>query len=275
MGDAQIMPINYDPLDEGDALNAASLNGRFTAAGGAGQGVNNLAQADLERKALRQEHLPNIITASDFPNGLVKLSPLSVTNSNPYINTLNTLATGAVPVPGYQTFDLGATNGPYGPAAAAATGWRIVADSNVIADAAEITFGPLTATVSTDRIGNYRGILVRMGISLMEISHGGSHGSFGEEGIAVVVGIGWTDQAGNRSVIEKSIRWFNYHSVVKGSLDVFTFIQASDVGNTNQINKIFGVISSASWGATSANYDSPIIRYYNIDIIPIRAGSLE
>ena len=56
---------------------------------------------------------------------------------------------------------------------------------------------------------------------------------------------------------------------------MFTFIKAEDIGNTNQINKIFGVISSASWGVTSVNYDSPVIRYYNIDIIPIRAGSLE
>jgi len=269
------MPIDYDPLEEGDALNAASVNSRLTAAGGAGQGVNNLSQADLERRALRQEHLPRIITASDFPNGLVKLAPITVVNSSPYINTLNTLATGAVPVPGYQTFDLGAPNGPYGPPAAAATGWRIIADSNITANAAEITFGPLTAlTASPGSIGNYRGILIRLGVSLMEIDHT-THGPWGEEGIAVVVGIGWEDQLGNRSVIERSVRWFNYHSTVKGSLDVFTFIKAEDIGNTNQINKIFGVISSASWGATSVNYDSPVIRYYNIDIIPIRAGSLE
>ena len=51
------MPINYDVLDEGDTLNAASLNDRLTVAGGAGQGVNNLSQSDLERSALERSAL--------------------------------------------------------------------------------------------------------------------------------------------------------------------------------------------------------------------------
>ena len=114
LGDAQIMPINYDPLQEGDKLDAASLNDRFAETGGAGQGVNNLSQSDLERKALRQEHLPRIVTASDFPNGLTKLSPSGAAVSNGYINRLNDWngADFTVPVPDYQTFDLSAPNDP-------------------------------------------------------------------------------------------------------------------------------------------------------------------
>ena len=73
MGDAQIMPINYDPLDEGNTLDAASINSRLTGTGGVGQGINNLSKTDLERLSLRQEHLPKIITASDFPNGFLRL----------------------------------------------------------------------------------------------------------------------------------------------------------------------------------------------------------
>lgn len=267
------MPINYDPLKEGDKLDADSLNDRLTATGGAGQGVNNLGQADLEKKALRQEHLPTILTASDFPNGLVKLAPISTLNSAPYINTLNILATGAVPVPGYQTFDtVEIPNAPYGPAAAAATGWRIIADNNITADAAEIAFNPLTALTGSGNIGNYKGLLVRLSVELVDWQDTAS-GPWGMQGIATVLGIGWEDNLG-RHVVERSIRWYNYFNVVKGSLDLFTVIRASDVGNNNQISKVFGVIASASWGITSPNYDSPIIRYYNIDIIPIRAGEI-
>ena len=267
------MPINYDVLEEGDDLNAASVNGRLSTVGGAGQGVNNLSQEDVERRALRQEHLPSIITPSDFPNGLSKRAPITTLASLPYINTLNTLATGAVPVPGYQTFDLGAPNGPYGPPAAAATGWRIVADLNDPAEAAEIGFGPLTASTTSESIGNYRGLLVRLSIGLDAV-HPGTSGPWGRQGVAVVIAIGWEDHLGNRSVIERSVRWYNYGNVIKGSLDVFTFIKVEDIGNNNQISKVFGVIASASWGIANPSYHCPIIKYYNIDVLPIRAGGL-
>jgi len=267
------MPINYDKLEEGDALTAASLNSRLTSAGGAGQGVNNITQADIERQALRSEQLPSIITNSDFPNGLVKLAPSSISLSNPYLNTLNVLATGAVPVPDYQTFDTGVPNGPYGPATAQARGWRIIADSNVTANAAQIIFGPLTATTATPAIGNYKGLLIRLGVGYDSFVQG--YGTPAYESIpSVIVGIGWEDQAGNRFIIERSIRWFNAFSSVKGSLETFTFIQAADIGNTNQINKIFGVIAGGSWGLTDNGYRPPVIKYYNIDMIPIRAGEL-
>ena len=260
------MPINYDRLDEGDKLDAASINDRLSATGGAAQGVNNLGQADIEKRALRQEHLPSVLTTSDFPNGLVKLAPITALSSAPYINTLNTLATGAVPVPGYQTFDtVEIPNAPYGPALAAATGWRIIADNNITADAGALQ-------ISSGNIGNYKGLLVRLSVELVDWQDTAS-GPWGMQGIATVLGIGWEDNLG-RHVVERSVRWYNYFNVVKGSLDLFTVIRASDVGNNNQISKVFGVIASASWGVTSVNYDSPIIRYYNIDVTPVRAGEL-
>lgn len=276
MGDAQIMPpINYNPLKEGDDLNADSLNDRFSETAGAGQGVNNLAQGDLERDALRQEHLPRIITASDFPNGLVKLAPTGTLVSNPYVNRLNDVAGVdlVVPVPDYQTFDLGAPNGPYGPPTTEDRGWRIIADSNLTANAAEIEFGPLTASTVTDSIGNYKGILVRLGVGYDSFAQG--FGAPSTEYSAVAVAIGWEDNLGNRNVVERSIRWFNSFSVIKGSLETFTFIKPEDIGNTNQINKVFGVIAGAHWGVTDPGFNPPIIRYYNLDIMPIRAGELE
>lgn len=272
------MPINYDPLQEGDKLDAASLNDRFAETGGAGQGVNNLSQSDLERKALRQEHLPRIVTASDFPNGLTKLSPSGAAVSAGYINRLNdwTGATFTVPVPDYQTFDLSAPNGPYGPPTGvhpANRGWRIIADTNVAADAAEIAFGPLTASTASNLIGNYTGLLVKLGVEADSFISGFLSPTYAATP-AVVIAIGWEDNLGNRNVVEKSIRWFNSFTAVKASLDTFTFIEAEDIGNGNQISKVFGVIASGIWGDNSNGYRPHTIRYYNIHVTPIRSGEI-
>ena len=272
------MPIDYDPLQEGDKLDAASLNDRFNEVGGAGQGVNNLSQSDLERRALRQEHLPRIITSSDFPNGLVKLSPSGAAVSAGYINRLNdwTGATFTVPVPDYQTFDLSAPNGPYGPPTGvhpANRGWRIIADNNIAADAAEIEFGPLAASTGTGTVGNYTGLLVKLSVESDSFITGFLVPT-NESVPAVVVAIGWEDSLGNRNVIEKSIRWFNSYTAIKASLDTFTFIGADEIGDGNSINKVFGVIASGVWGVNSQGYRPPTIRYYNIDMIPIRSGVL-
>ena len=65
------MPINYDLLDEGDTLNAASLNSRITSLQ---TGVNDLTREDLGERALRSEHLPSIVRASDMTPGPMKVS---------------------------------------------------------------------------------------------------------------------------------------------------------------------------------------------------------
>lgn len=268
------MPINYDPLQEGDKLDAASLNDRFSEAGGAGQGVNNLSQSDLDRRAFRQEHLPDIITSSNFPNGLVKYyAPSAV--SAPYTNRLNTYVfpNYLVPIPDYQTFDLSAPNGPYGPPSATSPGnrgWRIIADSNLTARAAEIEFGPLSATASN--IGNYKGMLVKLGVEYSDFGTVMSNTPL-EQLPAVAIAIGWEDNLGNRNIVERSIRLYNTFGEVKGSLNTFTFIKPDDIGDGNQINKVFGVIAAAGWGvALVPGIYPPIINNYNIDMIPIRSG---
>ena len=65
------MPINYDLLDEVDTLNAASLNSRITSLQ---TGVNDLTREDLGERALRSEHLPSIVRASDMTPGPMKVS---------------------------------------------------------------------------------------------------------------------------------------------------------------------------------------------------------
>lgn len=269
------MPINYNKLNEGDKLDAASLNSRFDALGGAGQGVNNLGQEDLERNALRATHTPSLITASDFPNGLSKIGPLGAGVVQTYGTTLNP-ATVGVPAGYLTTFGAVAPNAPYGPAVGD-TGWRIPATGNVVADAAEITFPAITAT--TDLIGDYEGFLVRLGIALDGIDPYNvlPLGGIDDDAPSIVIGIGWTDNGGNRRVVERSIRWSHIQNRVKGSLDTFTFIKKEDVGTGVGIQSVFGVIAGANKDVTPPILGSaaPQITFYNLSLIPIRSGELD
>ena len=270
------MPINYNKLDEGDQLNADSLNGRFDSIAGTGpdRGLNNLGQADVERYALRYEHLPSLITSADFPNGLSKVGPLSTPATQNYESFLNAALIG-VPA-GYLTiFGAVAPNPPYGPCGFDA-GWRIPATNNVVADAAEINFPALISNGSSS-IGDYTGLLVRLGICLDSANSYGLIQS-NQSAPSVVVGIGWTDDSGGanpRAVIGRSIRWSNVNNRVKGSLDTFTYITPSDIPAGVGIQSVFGVIAGANLNENSAQAPKPRITFYNLDIIPIRAGVLE
>ena len=265
------MPINYNKLDEGDQLNAASLNDRFSSIGGAATGVNNLGQEDLERLALRRNHVPSLITSASFPNGLSKVGPLLTPAAQQYDAFLNAGVVG-VPAAYLTTFGTTGTNPPYGPTGAFDAGWRIPATNGVIADAAEITFPAITATNTS--IGNYKGFLVRLGISLDDVIAPGNAG-VNNDAPTIVVGIGWTNNSGARAVFDRSIRWNYVHTRVKGSLDTFIFIKPEDIGNTVGIQSVFGVIAGASKNDSNTQAPKPKITFYNIDIIPIRAGDLD
>jgi hypothetical protein len=263
------MPIDYTKIAEGDRLDAASLNDRFDEIAGQGpdRGVNNLGQEDLERFALRKEHLPPIINTSDFPNGMCKLGPAASTPES-YDSELNL---GGLPV-GYLTiFGALGANPPYGPPPALDSGWRIPAAGGVVADAAELDVG---LARSADQLGDYRGILVRLGISLNSCGQPGG-ASMNNSAPSVVIGIGWEDDLGARQVIERSIRWFHVCSRIKGSLDTFTFIRAEDVPAGRTIDKVFGVISAGiKNNLLATDTPIPIIDFYHIDIIPVRYGDM-
>ncbi len=273
------MPINYNKLDEGDQLNADSLNDRFDSIAGTGpdRGLNNLGQADVERYALRREHLPSLITSADFPNGLSKVGPLSkplaTQNYEAFLNR-NTIGVPA----GYLTIfgTTGIVVAPYGPTVGFDDGWRIPATDGVVANAAEINFPALISNGSSS-IGDYTGLLVRLGICLDSANSYGNVQSR-EDVPSVVVGIGWTDDSGGanpRAVIGRSIRWSNVNNRVKGSLDTFTYITPSDIPAGVGIQSVFGVIAGANLNETNAQTPKPRITFYNLDIIPIRAGVLE
>lgn len=62
------MTVNDTKLNEGDALTAASINDRFTAFAGVGQGVNQLATDDIARKAIGPYHVQGLVSTGDLPN---------------------------------------------------------------------------------------------------------------------------------------------------------------------------------------------------------------
>ena len=278
------MPINYTKTQEGDVLNAASLNDRFDEIAGTGpdRGVNNLAQEDLERVALRRNHLPSIIEAAGFPNGMCKVGPADSTSigPSPTIDTYSSFLNAGViglPVAWETTFGGLGANPPYGPPGAADVGWRIPATGGVIANAAEIEVG--IARVGTN-IGNYQGILVRTSIALHGCGQpvlGGTLPAYTENVPSVVIGIGWEDDLGNRKVLDRSVRWSQVCSRIKGSLDTFTLITAQDIPVGRTLSKVFAVICGANKIPTPFLWNdapSPIIDFYNIEAIPLRFGDM-
>ena len=270
------MPINYNPFKEGDPLDAASLNDKFSAAGGAGTGVNNLSSDDIDRYALRQEHLPAIVNG-DFTN-LVALGPVTTTTYT-YANNLNE---NASPVASYQVMgsQLGTTGAaaPYGPSVVPATdvGWRIPAIPEAAApfysSPAEIEF------TAQDANSPYSGILVHFSIALVTaylprtliVSEPLRDGA--------VVSIGIQDSAGNRAIIERSIKWYSQIGHFQGSLDTFTYIKKEEwvALTNNNIVKVFGAIAVGNHGTPALNDTRPlIVREHQLTIIPIRAGTLQ
>lgn len=273
------MPINYTKTQEGDVLNAASLNDRFDEIAGTGpdRGVNNLAQEDLERFALRRDHLPSIIptpSAAHFPSGMCKVGPAdsSAGTIDTYSSFLNAGVIG-LPVAWETTFGGLGANPPYGPPGAADVGWRIPATGGVIANAAEIEVG--IARVGTN-IGNYQGILVRTSIALHGCGQPVGTGplTYTYNLPSVVIGIGWEDDLGNRKVLDRSVRWSQVCSRIKGSLDTFTLITAQDIPVGRTLSKVFAVICGANKAAAWTDAPSPIIDFYNIEAIPLRFGDM-
>lgn len=290
------MPINYNKLDEGDKLDAASLNDRFTSVGGAGQGVNNLGQADLDKRALRQEHLPNVITAADFPNGLAARGPTTVfgLTEGHYKVYDNCLNEGVLPAT-YQNFSTAGGNGvppcaaPYGPSNSVAfplDGWRIPAINSTATrpvgapfyeDPAEVLFPAITNGPSLTPTNPYKGFLVRFSIGLYGAEASPS-GNTIQDG--VVIGIGWVSHTGDRHVIEKSVRWFNNLAKFKGSLDTFTFITRDDIVQAGVpqddvgIAGVFGVVACGEANSASGGFPASYLDFYNLDMLPIRAGDL-
>jgi len=283
------MPIDYDPLDEGNALTANSLNTRINSAG---SGVNDIAPEDIEREAFRREHLPQIIEpttpGTTFEDGLSKIGPTISESTLPLgtVQVYNSRINSGVVSANYQVFGAQAPNAPYGPPGAIDLGWRILAFNNVAAEAAEISLGAGGAGITLSPTAGYRGLLVKVSASLLgfttarDIDDGAGNISHLEDWKqCTLIGIGYED-AGGRHVIERSVRWYSVTASSGGSIETFTFINWEEISQ-QPVLKVFGVVStgfmtSAGPGVpptSTASWD-PQIGPYNIDVLPVRSGEL-
>ena len=101
------MPIDYNLLDEGDTLNASSLNTRVA---NLQTGVNDLTKDDLGEQALRSEHLPSLVRTTDMVPGAMKMTDtpdvitpayLNFLGSGPTLRSVISIGPAAVATKGY------------------------------------------------------------------------------------------------------------------------------------------------------------------------------
>ena len=248
------MPINYDSLDEGDALDASSLNTRV---GSLQTGVNDLLKSDIEEQALRSEHVPSLVYSLNFAPGLTKVNPTPNTTTAAYTNAYNAAD---------RTVVLGTGPGIASPPA----GWAII--SNGAVGVCEISFNPALDVVSTTvpptgfaPTTSCTGLLVRLNVSL--IASGAPPGAANQ---CVIIGLVW-EADGAPGVYN-----YLYQSETGVEDDVDSMVVYSDIATSalitfddtgaSSIAKISGVI------ANSANQVT--IREWNISAIPIFGGTL-
>ena len=106
---------------------------------------------------------------------------------------------------------------------------------------------------------------------------------------SVAVAIGWEDGAGNRHVVERSVRFYSIAACKRGNAGTFTYLTQNDLVNgDSSCAKIFlavacvrpGDINAARTGSPYRTgdpahyYDHLLLRAYNLSVTPLRAGTL-
>lgn len=265
------MPIDYDLLDEGDTLNAASLNSRITSLQ---TGVNDLLKEDLGTQALRSEHLPSIVRISDMNPGPMKVSDAPDVITASYNNKLDV--------------GVGGRNNvlAFGPGAGAGPGWAIIAS---IAGATpgpfpgastdcNISFSPSVTVVSSTTPATgfsdttyCTGLLVRLNVAI--ISKAEDVFPYARTGVAM--GIVWEAEGalGTYNFLEQSetgtgSRRPSWNQANYSDLSTSALITLDDTGGT-AIARISGVIACIAAEAKDLK-----IREWNMSIIPIFGGTL-
>lgn len=269
------MPVNTTFPKEGDALESADFNSKFTDIETA---VNNVAAEDIDRGAFRRDHLPdsvsNIWTSAPVRGGLTATGP---DNPDPeiYANGLVVQyeASGGPPVVDqyravWQQFSSVATTGaggapaPYGPGIG--PGWRIPAHDGIIQSAAERRFG---SNWDPNGASNYGvdALLCNFGLNVVDVVEpanynqgggldlGGGFTSTGElAGKGTIwLAIGFEDDSQNRYIIERSIRAFPVEATIRGDVSIFTAIRGEDVPQGRTVAAVFGAVLAQTPGKFS------------------------
>ena len=267
------MPVDTTFPKEGDALESADLNAKFTDIESA---VNAVAADDISRGAFRRDHLPNSVDSvwktAPTRGGLTATGP---DNPDPevYQNGLIVQYRSPVGPPQedeyravWQQFSTAATTGlggggapapaPYGPGVG--PGWRIPAYDGDISFAAERR---LAAGWDPDGAANYGvdALLCNFGLNLVDnpsatIYNESMQGSdFFRNRDRVGTGtiwlaIGFEDDSGNRYIVERSIRAFPVEATIRGDVSIFTALRGNDVPQGRSVVAVFGAVLTQTPG---------------------------
>lgn len=268
------MPVNTTFPKEGDALESADLNSKFTDIETA---VNNVAAEDIDRGAFRRDHLPDSVdsvwTSAPVRGGLTATGP---DNPDPeiYANGLIVQyeASGGPPVVDqyraiWQQFSSAPTTGagpapaPYGPGGG--PGWRIPAHNGYLQFAAERR---LAAGWDPDGAENYGvdALLCNFGLNLVDVvepvsyNPGGALDLDGSTIFGEIAGkgtiwlaIGFEDDSGNRYIVERSIRAFPVEATIRGDVSIFTALRGNDVPQGRSVVAVFGAVLTQTPGKFS------------------------
>ena len=104
--------------------------------------------------------------------------------------------------------------------------------------------------------------------------------------MSIALAIGWEDSAGNRHIVERSVRFYSVAACRQGNASTFTFLTQDDLTTLGDLHcsKIFLAIATVRPGHSPAEgtagrgtytaTDRIKIKYYNLSVTPLHAGNL-
>lgn len=293
------MPVSTTFPAEGDALDAADLNGQFTSLETA---VNALEPEDVQREALRRDHLPttvdDVFLTAVTRGGLQALGKASPTQ-DVYGNALVLNYAGGPPnitSAGWQTFSSNASDGasasaaPYGPYSSGAdTGWRIPADDGDIAYAAERRLA--SPYWDPDSAAGDHGVdllLCHFGVNVIDSAQAtGTYPNEDPTNTTITAGdgtlwlaIGWEDDQGTRHIVERTIRAFPVEAVIRGDASITGTVRGDDVPAGRTLVAVFGAICAQhlggyAWNGNLSGVATDVtIDYYHFNYEPVRGEEI-
>tara|TARA_R110002167_G_scaffold49478_2_gene144939 strand:- start:1689 stop:2507 length:819 start_codon:yes stop_codon:yes gene_type:complete len=272
------MPFpDYDPLDEGEALTAASLNTRINTLQNS---VNDLPPDALKANSLRKEHLSAIAVSTvtppntNFVPGFTKANPAPTVFIGPFTN----LFTGAT-----RTVFLG--DGP----SLGGNGWAAIA-SAVGTNVMEILFTnnnleimPTTGDITDTNMCT--GLLIKANVAVIttseiQMTDQNLAGDYVPTAAFATTGMGialfWTDDLGATHLIQSSEAFAGRAQIDVGDIATSALLTNADteaVGAGRTVQNVFCAI--ANFSATSSTSSSHLyIREWRISALPILGGSL-
>jgi len=277
--------MSFDPTEEGDRLEAASVNDRLTEVANA---LNDLPARHVARGRLGEHHLPDLLNATTLLNNFTAGSDETLLLDERYDNTIPVAGGG---IGNY--LELFAPSGPYGPytrpaAGIAEEGWLIPRTSGTAptGDGMSVVFNRSSNLVFDGLVGLLATAWVAVE-DVLEVAddplldpNADPNATVDLFFNSVYLAIGIRDMSGTRRIIERSIRRVTSSTVRRGPMSTLTYITAADLtaGSLDgTVEEVFGAVISgvaASDAAQHAPLDL-VLRRFQISVEPIRAGVLD